>query len=588
MYTHYFHLKQSPFSIAPDPRYLFMSERHREALAHLLYGVGSGGGFVLLTGEIGAGKTTVCRCFMEQIPENCKLAYIFNPKLSVEELLLSICDEFGIVLPEQGAAAVSVKTYVDAINAYLLASHAQGRNNVLIIDEAQNLSAAVLEQLRLLTNLETSERKLLQIILIGQPELRSMVAQPELEQLAQRVIARYHLGSLTAAETAAYVEHRLAVAGAVATAPFPRPLMPLLHKLTKGVPRRINLLCDRALLGAYVENQPQVTRTILRKAAAEVFASTEAGAVGAVPARWPLLAAGVLGGVALSAAVWLGVGRAPASLPAPAGSVPVASTPVASAGAAAVTLAPHAGAAASSANPAAISSANPAANSVASLAASPAANSATNAATNIAASAAAGKVAAGFTQSEAVRALAALWELKLPDGEPCALSARLNLRCLTAKGGLDELRQLNRPAVLTLHDDPVRPNYLLLTALDDQYATLAGADGKPQRIKLAALEERYGGEFTTYWRAPRSWRDEVSAGDKGPDVDWLAKRLAQIYGLKKPIEGQPLNAGLRARLTEFQNEQRLKADGVAGPKTFIRLYQQGGVREPRLLAAEGK
>src|SRR5471032_2980519 len=221
MYTHYFQLKQSPFSIAPDPRYLFMSERHREALAHLLYGVGSGGGFVLLTGEIGAGKTTVCRCFMEQIPENCKLAYIFNPKLSVEELLLSICDEFGIALAPAGAGAVSVKTYVDAINAYLLASHAQAKNNVLIIDEAQNLSAEVLEQLRLLTNLETSERKLLQIILIGQPELRTMLARPELEQLAQRVIARYHLGSLTPAETGAYIAHRLAVAGATAMAPFP-------------------------------------------------------------------------------------------------------------------------------------------------------------------------------------------------------------------------------------------------------------------------------------------------------------------------------------------------------------------------------
>ncbi|MFC0169467.1 AAA family ATPase [Pseudoduganella danionis] len=570
MYTHYFHLKQPPFSIAPDPRYLFMSERHREALAHLLYGVGSGGGFVLLTGEIGAGKTTVCRCFMEQIPENCKLAYIFNPKLSVEELLLSICDEFGIVLPAHGAGAVSVKTYVDAINAYLLASHAQGRNNVLIIDEAQNLSAAVLEQLRLLTNLETSERKLLQIILIGQPELRSMVAQPELEQLAQRVIARYHLGSLTAAETGAYVEHRLAVAGAVASAPFPRTLMPLLHKLTKGVPRRINLLCDRALLGAYVENQPQVTRAILRKAAAEVFASTEAGRAAQPSARWSMLAAGVLGGVLLSAGVWLAYGRASSSVAASAPSAVAATTVPAAAArasaAAALTPAP--------------ASAQPAAATAAPALAQQAAGTVPTTAAAVAGTA--------YNQADALRALAARWDLKLPDGEPCALAARLNLRCLTAKGGLEELRQLDRPAVLTLHDDPVQPNYLLLTALDDDYATLLGADGKPQRIKLAALEARYSGEFSTYWRAPRSWRDEVSAGDKGPDVDWLARRLAQIYGLKKPAEGQPLNAALRTRLTEFQNEQKLKADGVAGPKTFIRLYQQGGVREPRLLAAEGK
>ena len=300
MYTHYFNLKQAPFSIAPDPRYLFMSERHREALAHLLYGIGSGGGFVLLTGEIGAGKTTVCRCFIEQIPDNCKLAYIFNPKLSVEELLLSICDEFGIELRPAGAGAVSVKAYVDAINGYLLASHAQGKNNVLVIDEAQNLSADVLEQLRLLTNLETSERKLLQIILIGQPELRTMLARPELEQLAQRVIARYHLGSLSDNETGSYVAHRLAVAGAGAATPFPRALMGQIYRLTNGVPRRINLLCDRALLGAYVENTSEVTRAILRRSAAEVFGA-QAGR--RAPAyRVPLVAGAVLAIAAVGAA----------------------------------------------------------------------------------------------------------------------------------------------------------------------------------------------------------------------------------------------------------------------------------------------
>jgi len=542
MYTHFFNLKQSPFSIAPDPRYLFMSERHREALAHLLYGVGSGGGFVLLTGEIGAGKTTVCRCFMEQIPDNCKLAYIFNPKLSVEELLLSICDEFGIALAPPGAGAVSVKGYVDAINAYLLASHAQGRNNVLIIDEAQNLSAEVLEQLRLLTNLETSERKLLQIILIGQPELRAMVARPELEQLAQRVIARYHLGSLSEAETGAYIEHRLAVAGAAAIAPFPRRLMGLVHSLAKGVPRRINLLCDRALLGAYVENQPQVTRNILRKAAAEVFARPDAVIGGerktaAGGARWPLVAAGVLAGVVLSAAAW--------QLAAP-GVKPVVQ--------------------------------------VATAPAKPVVGTAAAAAPTAPAAAPAPATAALGGSAAALRQLAAIWGLALPDGEPCPTAARLNLRCLQAKGGIAELRLLDRPAMLTLHDDPIAANYVLLTAMDERSATIVAPGGKPHSISLDALAARFGGEFTTFWRAPRSWRDEVSGGDHGPDVDWLARRLAQIYGLKKPQDDQPLSAGLRARLTDFQTEQHLKADGVAGPKTFIRLYQLGGVQEPRLLA----
>ncbi|MBV7536117.1 AAA family ATPase [Duganella sp. sic0402] len=546
MYTQFFNLKQSPFSIAPDPRYLFMSERHREALAHLLYGIGSGGGFVLLTGEIGAGKTTVCRCFMEQIPENCKLGYIFNPKLSVEELLLSICDEFGVELPPQGAGAVSVKAYVDAINAYLLASHAQGRNNVLIIDEAQNLSAEVLEQLRLLTNLETSERKLLQIILIGQPELREMLARPELEQLAQRVIARYHLGSLSEAETGIYIEHRLAVAGAGAIAPFPRKLMALVHGLTKGVPRRINLLCDRALLGAYVENQPQVSRKILKRAASEVFAGQDgvagAGVGGkARAARWPLVAAGVLGGVVVSALAWQLTLRAPQpAVQGRDGAVPALTG--AEAGAGARTGTAHVA-----------------------LAATPAI-----------------VPQPGSDSAAALRQLAGLWGLALTDGEPCPTAARANLRCLQAKGSMEDIRLLDRPAVLKLHDDPVAPNYVLLTALDEDRATIAIAGAKPQTLSAAALAARYDGEFITFWRAPRAWRDEVRSGDQGPDVDWLAKRLSQIYDLPKPQENQPLDAALRKRLTEFQSAQNLKADGVAGPKTFIRLYQLGGVQEPRL------
>jgi type II secretory pathway predicted ATPase ExeA len=216
----YFGLAEAPFSIAPAPRYLYMSQRHQEALAHLLYGVNSGGGFVLLTGEVGAGKTTVCRCLLEQIPETCDVAYIFNPKLTVEELLSSICVEFGIAHP---AGNSSIKVFVDCINTHLLDAHARGRHAVLIIDEAQNLSADVLEQMRLLTNLETSERKLLQIILIGQPELATMLERPELKQLSQRIVARYHLGALSKAEVAAYIRHRLEIAGTQKTL-FPASL----------------------------------------------------------------------------------------------------------------------------------------------------------------------------------------------------------------------------------------------------------------------------------------------------------------------------------------------------------------------------
>jgi general secretion pathway protein A len=524
MYTQYFKLTQPPFSIAPDPRYLFMSERHREALAHLLYGVGSGGGFVLLTGEIGAGKTTVCRCFMEQIPANCKLAYIFNPKLSVEELLLSICEEFGIGLP--AGAAPSVKSYVDAINGYLLASHAQGMNNVLVIDEAQNLSADVLEQLRLLTNLETSERKLLQIILIGQPELRAMLARPELEQLAQRVIARYHLGSLTASETGSYVAHRLAVAGAGAATPFPRALVGQIYRLTRGVPRRINLLCDRALLGAYVENSSVVTRAILRKAAGEVFAVV----AGTRPsARWPLVGAAVLAAAVVgAAAAWQLRPQktvAPVTVAAKPAAVPVAAPPVA-------------------ATPAYAST------------------------------------------SDALRELALLWGKQLPAGEPCEAALKLNLHCHQGKGGLYELRLLDRPAILTLHDGQ-QVGYAVLTRLDDAKATLR-VNGKPHILDVAALAARFDGEYTTFWTAPRAFREQVTPGVAGPDVDWIGGRLAQLNGVAAPALNQPLDGRMQKLLRQFQASQNLKADGVTGPRTYMRLSQLGGVDEPRLLAGAGK
>jgi general secretion pathway protein A len=329
MYAPYFGLSREPFSIAPDPRYLYMSERHREALAHLLYGVkGGGGGFVLLTGEIGAGKTTVCRCLLEQIPRRCTIAYIFNPKLTVEELLLSVCGEFHIPIARLKGPH-GLKDLVDALNEYLLRTHAVGQNNVLIIDEAQNLSPDVLEQLRLLTNLETSERKLLQIILIGQPELRDMLERPELEQLAQRVIARYHLKALSAEETQRYIRHRLEVAGLATAVPFTETALKRIHDISRGVPRRVNLLCDRALLGAYARGRPAADERIVEKAAAEVFGRSPrdrrrlwAGWRRWLPMAGVLTGGLVLGGAIVGALTWRGGGAA-----APAASAPIATRP---------------------------------------------------------------------------------------------------------------------------------------------------------------------------------------------------------------------------------------------------------------------
>ena len=268
MYLDYFGFTGPPFSLAPDPRYLYLSRRHGDALAHLVFGLGSAdGGFVLLTGEVGTGKTTVCRRALEQLPADCDVAFVYNPMLTIIELLTTICDELHV---SYQPGTQSVKVLVDRLNARLLESHARGRRTVLIIDEAQNLEPEVMEQLRLLTNLETSERKLLQIILLGQPELLDRLARPELRQLAQRIVARCHLEQLDPGELANYLRHRLAVAG-VRRELFPRRVVSRLYRLTGGIPRLVNVVADRALLGAYVEGRNEVSARILERAAREVM-----------------------------------------------------------------------------------------------------------------------------------------------------------------------------------------------------------------------------------------------------------------------------------------------------------------------------
>src|SRR5262245_57432679 len=245
MYLAHFRLREAPFSITPDPRFLYMSARHREALAHLVYGVGEHGGFVQLTGEVGTGKTSVCRCLLEQLPDRVDVALVLNPRVSPVELLALVCDELRVPYP---AGTKSQKELVDRLHHHLLEAHARGRRTVLIIDEAQTLSPDVLEEVRLLTNLETTTEKLLQVILIGQPELAALLEQPKLRPLAQRVTARYHLEPLSRPETNAYVRHRLSVAGR-STPVFTPWGLRRLHRETYGIPRLINAIADRALLG---------------------------------------------------------------------------------------------------------------------------------------------------------------------------------------------------------------------------------------------------------------------------------------------------------------------------------------------------
>jgi len=535
MYANFFGLQQEPFSIAPDPRYLFMSERHRDALAHLLYGLRGGGGFVLLTGEIGAGKTTVCRCFLEQIPPGCNVAYIFNPKLTVHELLKTVCEEFHIAHRHPAGEAETVKQYIDPLNEFLLRTHAQGQSNVLIIDEAQNLSAEVLEQLRLLTNLETNERKLLQIVLIGQPELRGMLARPELEQLAQRVIARFHLAALSEAETAQYVQHRLGVAGFTGPLPFDRQATRRIHQLTRGVPRRINLLCDRALLAAYALGRQSIDRQTLDRAAAEVFEGSKPAAT----RRWlgPLALAGLLGAAGVLALTMNRLGRpeAPVVLAA-ASAPPAASAPAASPASAALVSE--------------------------------------------------GPVIALRSEAEAWRALASAWQLAWPANEqPCQTWKALDAPVLCFKsneGGLGLLRQLGRPAVLTLHDDSGQPSYVTLVGLGEDQATLRAGE-QVQSVSLLALSKLWRGEFVTLWRPPPGYQPGRSGMNEAL-ASWLDQQLLLVFKEKPGPQAADASA-LQARVATFQRAQGLRSDGLAGPITLMQLSRAArAFEEPRLMS----
>ena len=272
MYTQYFGLKERPFSIAPDPRYLYMSKLHREAFAHILYGISSDGCLILLTGDVGTGKTTISRCLIEQVPEKTDIAIILNPKLTIPELLKTICEELHIPVPKN---SLSGKIYIDNLNSYLLDAYAKGRSTALLIDEAQNLSIKALEQLRLLTNLETNTHKLLQIVLLGQPELRDMLNSPQLTQFNQRITSRYHLQPLKPDDVEKYIHHRINIAGGSNIPLFSPRAIKHIIKISKGIPRIINILCDRGLLGAYAENRRHVNLKIIKKAANEISTGTK-------------------------------------------------------------------------------------------------------------------------------------------------------------------------------------------------------------------------------------------------------------------------------------------------------------------------
>ena len=573
MYAGFFGLQHPPFSIAPDPRYLYMSERHREALAHLLYGIEGGGGFVLLSGEIGAGKTTICRCFLEQIPAHCRVAYIFNPNLTVNDLLRTICSEFHVEVQHEGTGPATIKDYLDPLNDHLLRSHAAGEHNILIIDEAQNLSLHVMEQLRLLTNLETTKRKLLQVILIGQPELREMVARPALEQLAQRVIARFHLGTLSEPETRQYIAHRMAVAGLRGPLPFADKALTRIHAITGGVPRRINLLCDRALLGAYASGQHTVERSVVNKASGEVFEPTRAAPLSAESRtqrhHLTTLGLGALGG-AMAAAMLFGVW----TLTQPRD--PAADQTVAT------KKAP------TTASETTASQVAPLTETTTPLASEPVASSpnATTAplepSTPVVAPPKIGLPPfADLLQSEnaALRELGPLWGQALPDADPCAVAEREQLQCFRiSRMTLNGLRQLDRPAVLTLRLPGQERGWALLSAMTNDTATLQVGDER-WLMPVTALADVWRGEYATLWRQPPGQSGRLGNGNSGPAAVWAAQQLQRLQkNGDLPASARSFDQKVRA----FQQTNGLEAEGVVGPMTFMLINLAADVAEPRL------
>ncbi|MCZ6890823.1 MAG: AAA family ATPase [Gammaproteobacteria bacterium] len=547
MYLDYFRLNQKPFSIAPDPSFLYMSERHREALAHLMYGLTSEGGFVLITGEVGTGKTTLLRSVVEQIPENQDVAFILNPRLTVRELLETLCDELGIQY--ETSQPMTVKHYIDRLNKHLLKTHGLGRSTVVIIDEAQNLSPAVLEQVRLLTNLETNERKLLRIILLGQPELSVLLNRNDLRQLAQRITARYHLRPLDREDTAAYIGHRLSISGGNEHL-FTASAMRVLYKITKGVPRLINILADRALLGAYVEGKQRVTRAITRKARIEAFGRPRrakwwwvvaASATISMGAAWAYFEGTTADGV-LS-----GITPALAGIPTP---MPVA-------------------------QPSRPAPADLAARAVH----EPAQAEPQDAALNI---------VGPFTRPDGVRmsnsrrdafaSIFQVWQVPFDPAEvPCDQTAALGLQCLKQRGTFDELEDMNRPAVIELWDEAGDPFYAaLLGKIDDGYRLRIG--DTTHEVARAALQLLWFGSYTVLWKTPPFYVHTLRLDDVGPSVAWLRQNLEQVTGtsLSTPTPAH-FDARLQRTVSEYQRRHALRPDGIVGPHTVIRLNSDAGL-----------
>ena len=520
MYTSFFGLNEKPFSITPDPRYLFMSERHGEALAHLVYGVTESGGFIQLTGEVGTGKTTLVRTLLQnRIPENADVAVVLNPQLSAHEFLVTICEELEIDVPEDQDSS---KALIDALNHHLLNAHAESRRTILVVDEAQNLAPAVLEQVRLLTNLETTKQKLLQIILIGQPELRDLLARNDLRQLAQRITGRYHLEPMSREETALYVEHRLRVAGALGEV-FDSGAKREIFRLSQGVPRLINVICDRALLGAYSEESRGVNRRIIKRAAAEV-----SGQLGwSSRLRRMAIAAGTFGVAIVMVGIWSFTQRQP--------TIDVAQTPAA---APMPEIIPE-----------------PAREQVEATLLQQL------------------SMAAELTSTDfALAALFDLWkhEYEIGGRDACTQAVEAGLACIYQRGSWSGLRQLDRPAMLSLVDSNGETHQVVLTAIHGDNAELS-IGGVIVTHPIIEVSSVWFGQYMLLWRPPNGLVVSLAPGSRGRQVLWLRDSLAAIDQRYRSenMTSDEYDNNLEQVVSSFQRDQRLTVDGLAGQQTQI-------------------
>ncbi len=518
MYLEHYGLREAPFSITPDPRYVFLSERHRDALAHLLYGIGKGGsgGFVQLTGEVGTGKTTLSRLLLEQLPENTRVALVLNPMLSPVELVETVCEE--LKLDVEGKRG-SLKALTDTLNAFLLDAYAEGLRVVLIVDEAQDLSPESLEQVRLLTNLETPTQKLLQIILLGQPELRELLSRPELRQLGQRVTARYHLMPLDAAETDAYVRHRMAVAGSTRL-PFTRLGLRALYQRSGGVPRLINIIADRALMAGFAREESSIGERLVNRAADE----TLPGHVRYRLRRYGPWVLGALAAIAIAlGGTWWLHGR----------------------------VAPQ--------EPVAIDDPAPAASSEAE-----------------AEKLVAQQIAdAPDTQLDAFTRMLARWQVdpqsvSVSEAAKCPTHITAGVDCLRGRATLEQLARFDRPLILLLNDDEEGSAYAVLQGVGAHTVLLDIANQRGE-LPRSSLSKFWDGDFIAIWRLPESIRGTIKKGDAGAGVAWVMERLAKLDGVTAESGPAFFDTVLEDRVRRLQLAYGIQADGIVGPETLFAL-----------------